>query len=75
MNSQRDKNAGYIVEPPAEINENAPSSSGIAAEEGNFVTHIEERDLSRGLHQRHVSLIAIAGAIVRACFRKPHAAI
>lgn len=31
--------------------------------EGDFVTQNEDRDLSRGLHQRHVSLIAIAGAI------------
>lgn len=34
-------------------------------EEADFVTRTEERDLSRGLHQRHISLIAIAGAIVR----------
>lgn len=33
-------------------------------EEGDFVTRAEEQDLSRGLHQRHISLIAIAGAIV-----------
>lgn len=32
--------------------------------QGDFVTLYEERDLSRGLHQRHVSLIALAGAIV-----------
>lgn len=32
--------------------------------QGDFVTVYEERDLSRGLHQRHVSLIALAGAIV-----------
>ncbi|KAK8221620.1 proline-specific permease [Phyllosticta capitalensis] len=31
--------------------------------QGDFVTVYEERDLSRGLHQRHVSLIALAGAI------------
>ena len=31
--------------------------------EGDFVTQNEDRDLSRGLHQRHISLIAIAGAI------------
>ncbi|KAK7521295.1 proline-specific permease [Phyllosticta citriasiana] len=30
---------------------------------GDFVTVYEERDLSRGLHQRHISLIALAGAI------------
>ena len=34
-------------------------------DESDFVTVTEDRDLKRGLHQRHVSLIAIAGAIVR----------
>ena len=33
--------------------------------ETDFVTVTEDRDLKRGLHQRHISLIAIAGAIVR----------
>lgn len=32
--------------------------------EGDFVTFNEQQDLRRGLHQRHISLIAIAGAIV-----------
>lgn len=32
-------------------------------QQGDFVTENEDRDLSRGLHQRHISLIAIAGAI------------
>ena len=31
--------------------------------DGDLVTRNEDRDLSRGLHQRHISLIAIAGAI------------
>lgn len=31
--------------------------------DGDLVTKNEDRDLSRGLHQRHISLIAIAGAI------------
>ena len=35
----------------------------LRADEGDFVTEHEERDLSRGLHQRHISLIALAGAI------------
>ena len=35
----------------------------IRADEGDFVTENEERDLTRGLHQRHISLIALAGAI------------
>ena len=34
-----------------------------AEHEADFVTRNEDEDLSRGLHQRHVSLIAIAGAI------------
>lgn len=34
-------------------------------EEADFVTLNEQRDLARGLHQRHISLIALAGAIVR----------
>ncbi|KAJ9607592.1 hypothetical protein H2200_007670 [Cladophialophora chaetospira] len=32
-------------------------------DESDFVTVTEDRNLKRGLHQRHVSLIAIAGAI------------
>ncbi|OAL39927.1 hypothetical protein AYO20_00840 [Fonsecaea nubica] len=32
-------------------------------DESDFVTVTEDRELRRGLHQRHVSLIAIAGAI------------
>lgn len=38
-----------------------PSRTNVA--EGDFVTEHEDRDLNRGLHQRHISLIAIAGAI------------
>jgi hypothetical protein len=34
-------------------------------DDGDFVTANETRDLKRGLSQRHISLIAIAGAIVR----------
>ncbi|KAF2161945.1 hypothetical protein M409DRAFT_69456 [Zasmidium cellare ATCC 36951] len=37
--------------------------SGSNDHEGDFVTENEDRDLSRGLEQRHISLIAIAGAI------------
>lgn len=32
--------------------------------EGDFVTANERNDLARGLHQRHIGLIALAGAIV-----------
>ena len=35
--------------------------------EGDFVTVNERKDLARGLHQRHIGLIALAGAIV--CFQ------
>jgi hypothetical protein len=35
--------------------------------EGDFVTANERKDLARGLHQRHIGLIALAGAIV--CFQ------
>ena len=50
------------------IDSNHPSSSRI--NEGDFVTQTEEQNLSRGLEQRHISLIAIAGAIV--CLFTPH---
>lgn len=33
--------------------------------QGDLLTRNEQQDLSRGLHQRHISLIALAGAIVR----------
>lgn len=41
------------------------SSPSLMHEQENtdLVTSNEEHDLSRGLHQRHISLIAIAGAI------------
>lgn len=32
---------------------------------GDFLTDNEQQNLARGLHQRHISLIALAGAIVR----------
>lgn len=46
----------------------APAAESSAAadyidHEGDFVTRNEDEDLHRGLHQRHISLIAIAGAI------------
>jgi amino acid permease len=40
-------------------------SDPLRLDESDFVTVTENQDLKRGLHQRHVSLIAIAGAIVR----------
>jgi hypothetical protein len=39
------------------------ASTAHASHQGDFVTLNEHRDLARGLHQRHISLIAIAGAI------------
>ena len=38
-------------------------SSGIEVHSGDFVTDREERDLSRGLHQRHISLIVCQGCV------------
>jgi yeast amino acid transporter len=38
-------------------------ASSSAVEEGDFLTVNEQQDLSRGLKQRHIGLIAIAGAI------------
>lgn len=38
-----------------------PSRANVS--DGDFVTENENRDLDRGLHQRHISLIALAGAI------------
>ena len=61
-----DKDTRVNIEPSPEIVQ--PSNSSIGhVEEGDFVTVNEQQDLSRGLHQRHVSLIAIAGAIVSLC--------
>ncbi|KAH7021252.1 amino acid permease/ SLC12A domain-containing protein [Microdochium trichocladiopsis] len=39
------------------------ASTSAVDHEGDFVTRNEEEDLRRGLHQRHISLIALAGAI------------
>lgn len=58
------KNIGGITVAPQHGDDNAPqpNSSG-ALDEADFVTTNEDRDLKRGLSQRHISLIAIAGAI------------
>ena len=48
------------------VERTSSNSSPIGARDdldGDLVTRNEDRDLSRGLHQRHISLIAIAGAI------------
>lgn len=62
MATQRDKNVRVLVAPRTDAEAGQPSSSRL--QEADLVTQNEERDLSRGLHQRHISLIAIAGAIV-----------
>jgi len=62
MAEQRAKDAQVCVAPSTIANTGEASGSRI--EEGDFVTSNEQRDLVRGLHQRHISLIAIAGAIV-----------
>lgn len=46
-----------------EVDQDAAGPSRSGDHEADFVTTNEDRDLSRGLHQRHISLIAIAGAI------------
>jgi amino acid permease len=58
-----DKNIEAHASPaPADVRHNL--RPGTVLDESDFVTITEDRDLRRGLHQRHVSLIAIAGAIV-----------
>lgn len=50
-----------------EVSHDLPAAAEAAPRDdhhGDFVTRNEEQDLSRGLHQRHISLIALAGAIV-----------
>jgi amino acid transporter len=39
-------------------------SSGAVADDGKIVTQYERQSLVRGLGQRHIQMIAIAGAIV-----------
>lgn len=62
MTEQRHKDASVdIAQSNTTIGHEASSSR---IEEGDFITRNEEQDLVRGLQQRHISLIAIAGAIV-----------
>ncbi|CAK4034100.1 dicarboxylic amino acid permease [Lecanosticta acicola] len=69
MGEQQDSSNGKrpVIEVGAEdyntFNPATPSSQPQNAENADFVTRHEEQDLSRGLDQRHISLIAIAGAI------------
>lgn len=50
-----------VIEVAPDSTAAGPSRTNVA--EGDFVTEQEDRDLNRGLHQRHISLIALAGAI------------
>lgn len=65
--AQKGDGKGPVIEVgPQEYNtftDAGPSSQGHNGENADFVTQHEEQGLSRGLHQRHISLIAIAGAI------------
>jgi amino acid transporter len=60
-----DKRTGQtsVLSSPEPFIENAGEEDD---HEGDFVTANERKDLARGLHQRHIGLIALAGAIV--CF-------
>lgn len=55
------KDYGIDVAPTHDYNDHGVSKAII--EEGDFVTRTEDEELSRGLSQRHISLIAIAGAV------------
>ncbi|OAL29318.1 hypothetical protein AYO22_02212 [Fonsecaea multimorphosa] len=48
---------------PAVLSQPRITEGPSTLDESDFVTVTEDRELRRGLHQRHVSLIAIAGAI------------
>lgn len=50
---------------PAAIEDSLTGPTSSCIDESDFVTVREDQDLQRGLQQRHVGLIAIAGAIVR----------
>lgn len=62
MSKSSDEKTGVVIEPALDVSEQASSSSD-RAQDSDFVTRNEDQNLSRGLHQRHISLIAIAGAI------------
>ena len=64
------KNGNVLVLEPQEQTQRASSDIG-RLEEADFVTAQEDQDLKRGLSQRHIGLIAIAGAIVRLLAKPP----
>jgi amino acid transporter len=51
-----------VEDPPPE---SVPTFRAISPDDGQIVTQQERQSLIRGLSQRHVQMIAIAGAIVR----------
>jgi amino acid transporter len=51
-----------VESPPPE---SVPTFRAISPDDGQIVTQQERQSLIRGLSQRHVQMIAIAGAIVR----------
>jgi hypothetical protein len=56
----------YIVQDVHDIENHAgPSGSSDISDDGQIVTQQERQSLIRGLGQRHIQMIAIAGAIVR----------
>lgn len=58
------KHVGGITIAPHQVDDDAPPpTSGGRLDAADFVTANEDRDLKRGLSQRHISLMAIAGAI------------
>lgn len=63
---ERTKTGQYVhdVEQPEQPEQSAASSSDVPDLRG-IVTQHEHRSLIRGLGQRHIQMIAIAGAVVR----------
>lgn len=45
--------------------DSVPTFGAVSPDDGQIVTQLERQSLIRGLSQRHVQMIAIAGAIVR----------
>lgn len=51
-------------------------SNNVRVAHGDVLTEGEERDLRRGLHQRHISMIALAGESVgRLAITRAHAQV
>lgn len=58
----------YIVQPVQDVEDqhftHSAPSNGFIPNDGQIVTQHEQQSLVRGLGQRHIQMIAIAGAIV-----------